>query len=200
MLGHPSDLILPQADILIGSPPVVLHAINKDKWAETDSWIMATFLERLRRYLEQVKPTYYLFELPQMAEPYLPVDLPYTFIQYANYGIPQTRLRLLLGNAPLPTPLFDSDTWRVHPEIGDTAPSMGQEEYYYSPNNRKRGNRAFRRRLHVEDFMVLFGYPDWYQPPEDLLVKRNMDLIHRTMPPPFSVALGEAVREALATG
>ena len=179
---------------------MVLHAIQKDKWASTDLHTMQTFLLQMRRYIEQVNPRYYLFELPQMAEVYLSDTIPYTLVQYADYGIPQSRIRLLLGNMPLPTPQFDIDTWRIHPEIGTIAPTMGVQEYYYSKENTRRGNRAFGRRLWVADMMDLYGYTADYIPPGDLRVKRNMDLMNRTVPPLFSAALGSAVREALATG
>lgn len=115
---------LPQADVLIGGPPCTQFSTsksNKTRNVLDGMELVQTFLRAV--YLK--KPKYWVMENVAAIQKYLPTEIPLTWIGLdiegmmdipnrvelvaADFGIPQRRVRYLIGNFPTPISTHSSN-------------------------------------------------------------------------------------------
>ena len=82
-------------------------------------------------------------------------------VDYADYGLPMHRNRLLLGNFPLPRATRSENNWKVDPEFGHVLQSLVLDDLEsgrrISPFQRKHG-----RRIKASEVRRILGLPDFH--------------------------------------
>lgn len=126
-----------------------------------------------------------LLELPLSTEEYmekLPSGFEYIRINYADYGVPQNRQRILVGTKfPDFPPLYHKKEWRIDPELGKTAPTLSKDEWKYDKQQRWRANRVYGRPLEEAKIRFLQTIPDEFKTPR-ISKSRLVPLLTTTMP------------------
>lgn len=90
---------LPDAEIVIGSPPCVEYSIaNLRKGNEANTTLLDRFLE----IVTELGPRYWVMEEVPLVTKYLPNGIPYLFLQANWYGLKHKRRRLFAGKFPKP--------------------------------------------------------------------------------------------------
>lgn len=93
---------LPACDVLIGSPPcpdfsIQSHTGGKSKNKKAD----LSCIEAFYRIMTELNPKYWIWENVPGVKKYL-YFVPYMILDAQEYGVPQRRKRIFVGNFPVP--------------------------------------------------------------------------------------------------
>lgn len=203
----------PKCDVFLCQLPKVVLRENKPHLTWRNTWRANQKNFRviwwpILHLMDTLDPMYWCVEMPSRFVKFLQ-DEPYARVNYADYGIPQSRNRLLVGNFPIPAPTHTKKDWVIIPELDGPSPEVrinewrtpvGKRPYRYT-----KASKAFGRKLTLEDVRKIQGFP------EDLKVSHGynvgtwdqghfetrvlIDEIALCQPPFFSVLLAEEIKE-----
>lgn len=200
-IADPILMDLPKADVLLSCPDLRVHPENIG-WEKSDELEFKDFFRTMRDLVHRVSPRYWLVELPEQAERWIGDD-PYTVFQYADLGLPQQRRRLLLGDFPIPKPLYTKREWKSAPGLRGPCPRLGTKEWAHFLGDRARANSFYGRPLSLQDVRGIQGFPDGFRTDSLDWVRKHemMDMVCSAFPPMISKFFAaEMVEDAFGQG
>ncbi len=176
----PEDI--PDADVIIGSPPCQDFSIANLKRKEDP-----TLINWFWKVVEEKKPRYIIMEEVPRAKYYVPSGVKIRIYKMCDYGIPQIRRRLFAGEFPEPT----------KSPINVTFPAVMATEYKGVGSKRQmtRLSKIFRRKSLIPEAKLVQTFPIDYYLAGNL--KEQYIQIGNAVPPLMSYRLAEAIKRDL---
>lgn len=215
---------LPEADVLIGSPPCQSFSIANRSTRVKDKSLMEQFMD----LVERSKVRWWCWEnvqaaVPKMFLPYMP-----STVDCADYGAPSHRQRKFCCNWPFPAPTHKGhqitigEALKGLTDVGKGLPPNPDPNFMERPNiqnwlkshPRLKATDVMRtittkvardkRNLHfsenrpytVNEVKRLMGFPDGYKLCGSL--SDQYALLGNAVPPPMSMAIAEALKIRLS--
>ena len=147
---------VPRCDVLIGSPPCpdfsVQRYINKDKRNKKPD---LSCVEAFMSLVKKIKPKYWIWENTPQAIKYFPY-LPYKIYEAWQFGVPQKRKRVFVGNFIEP---------KKKPYRGKVAPTIIAWELCggFKNSNSRGFSQWLGRKPTVEELKRYMGFPENFQ-------------------------------------
>lgn len=175
---------LPACDVLIGSPPcpdfsIQTHTGGKSKKKKAD----LSCIEAFHRILTDLTPKYWIWENVPGVKKYLYFQ-PYMILDAQEYGVPQRRKRIFVGNFPLPVKRVVKG--RIAPTILAWELCGGWDGY-----NTRRFSQWLGRKPSSEEMALYMGFPPYFK---FLGNQKERSLqIGNAVCPPVAKAIAEAI-------
>jgi site-specific DNA-cytosine methylase len=144
-LGH--------VDVLIGSPPCQGFSVQKYARPENRAE-SADMIKQFHRIRKAVRPTFWIWECTPRAQAFAGA-WPSAILDAHDYGVPQRRKRVFVGNYPIPRP---------NPHLAKPCPTIVAWELSGGFKN-ARGRRFSQwlgRKPSVDEMMSYMGFPGGY--------------------------------------
>lgn len=173
---------IPDADVIIGSPPCQDFSIANLKRKEDP-----TLINWFWKIVEDKRPKYVIMEEVPLAKRYIPKGVKAKIYKMCDYGIPQIRKRLFAGNFPEPTKNPTDVTF----------PAVIATEYKGSIGDRqiRRLSSVFKRKSLIPEAKLIQTFPIDYYLSGNL--KEQYIQIGNAVPPLMSYRLAEAIKRDL---
>lgn len=176
---------LPQCDVLIGSPPCPDFSVARYRGGGWDNKKAdLSCVNIFYTILNHLKPKYWIWENVLGVGKYLFFQ-PSAILDAQDYGVPQTRRRIFIGNFPMPKKL---------PRFKTVAPTIIAWELcggWKGNANTRRFSQWLGRKPTIEEMIFHMGFPrdyKFYGKQKDKSIQ-----IGNAVCPPLAKAIGEAI-------
>ena len=176
---------LPACDVLIDSPPCPDFSIQTHVGGKSKKKADLSCVDAFYRILTDLNPKYWIWENVPGVKKYLYFQ-PYMILDAQEYGVPQRRKRIFVGNFPVPRKRIIKG--RIAPTILAWELCGGWDGY-----NTRRFSQWFGRKPKAEEMAHFMGFPDDFK---FLGTQKDRSLqIGNAVCPPVAKAIAEAILE-----